>query len=160
MAGAAFSPISLLLLPKTSNLAAEKQYDTIFSKAGKTLMVTLFMTITAVIIFEIFAFQIINLYLKNASSDLIYTARIIAFGIPGYTIYIVLRSILDALHYKAINTRNVLITFGIYSLGVVILMVTGFNDIVNTIIFSFSVTMLGVLTYFDLLRSKRFFLNK
>jgi len=159
MAGAAFSPVSLLLLPKASNLAAEKRYDLIFAKAGKTILITFLLTIAGVLVFEIFAFQIINLYLKDASAGLINTARIIALGIPGYSIYIVLRSILDALHYKAINTRNVLITFGIYLLGVIILIITGFNDTINIILFSCAVTLLGVLTYFDLQRSKRFFLK-
>jgi len=159
MAGAAFSPVSLLLLPMTSNLAAEKRYDLIFAKAGKTILITFLLTIAGVLVFEIFASQIINLYLKDASPGLINTARIIALGIPGYSIYIVLRSILDALHYKAINTRNVLITFGVYLSGVVILIIAGFDDTINIILFSCSVTLLGILTYFDLRRSKRFFLN-
>jgi len=159
MASAAFSPISLLLLPKISNLTAGKHYETIFTKTKKTIAITLLLSVSAILIFEIFASQIINIYLKDASPDLIKTARIIALGIPGYSIYIVLRSVLDALHYRAINTRNVVITFGTYALGTMILLLTGFNGIVNTFIFSFSVTLLGILTYFDLHRSKKNFLK-
>ncbi|HNW90545.1 MAG TPA: hypothetical protein PKN48_12845 [Bacteroidales bacterium] len=159
MAGAAFSPISLLLLPKISNLAANKHYETIFIKAKKTIEITLLISVSAIVIFEIFATQIINIYLKDASPDLIITARIIALGIPGYAIYIVLRSVLDALHYRAINTRNLIIAFGVYAIGTAVLLLYRFDGMINTFIFSFSVTLLGILSYFDLRRSKRFFLK-
>jgi O-antigen/teichoic acid export membrane protein len=155
MGGAAFSPISLLLLPKISNLAADKKYQAIFTKTRTTIGITLLLSVSAIVIFEIFASQIINIYLKDASSDLIRTARIIALGIPGFTLFIVLRSVLDALHYKAINSRNVLISFGVYSVSTLILLLIGFNETINSLLLTFSINLLGLLTYFDLLKSKR-----
>jgi O-antigen/teichoic acid export membrane protein len=159
MAGAAFSPISLLLLPKISKLAADKQYQTIFTQTRTIIVATLLLSVFAIVVFEIFASQIINIYLNNASVDLISTARIIGLGVPGYTLYIVLRSVLDALHYKAINSRNVLISFGFYSVCVIILLLIGFNETINILLFTFSISLLGLLTYFDLLKSKRSFLG-
>lgn len=161
MSGAAFSPISLLLLPKISQLSAEKKYDVIFRNSNKTIIITLILSVAAILIFELFATPIIHLYLKDAPADLINTARIIALGIPGYTIYIVLRSVLDALHYKAVNTRNLLISFIFYCTGIGALLFFNLdaqiNISLNIWIFSTSLTILGILTYIDLLKSKKQF---
>ena len=164
MSGAAFSPISLLLLPQISKLSADKKYDIIFSNSKKIIMFTLLLSVSAVLIFEFFATPIIHLYLKDAPADLVNTARIIALGIPGYTIYIVLRSVLDALHYRAVNTRNLLIAFVFYSIGIVIMFFINNNQettiALNIWLFSTSLTLLGVLTYFDFRKSRRLFLKK
>lgn len=164
MAGAAFSPVSLLLLPKISKLASEKKYRVVFSNTDKIILVTLLLSVVVITIFEFFATPIIHLYLKGASAELINTARIVALGIPGYTIYIVLRSVLDALHVKAVNSRNLLISFIFYCLSIGILFLLNFDEhtkiYLNIWMFSASLTLLGILTYFDLLKSKKFFINK
>ena len=163
MAGAAFSPISLLLLPKISKLAAEKNYDAIFSNSKKIIAITLLLSVSAVLIFEFFATPILHLYLKDAPPDLVNTARIIALGIPGYTLYIVLRSVLDALHYRAVNTRNLLIGFVFYCIGILALLIFKINPettiVLNIWFFSTSLTLLGILTYFDYRKSRRLFLK-
>ncbi len=164
MAGAAFSPISLLLLPKISKLAADKNYDTIFSNSKKIIAITLLLSVSAVLIFEFFATPIMHIYLKTAPPHLVNTARIIALGIPGYTLYIVLRSVLDALHYRAVNTRNLLISFIFYCVGIVMLFLFNIHSEtligLNIWIFSVSLSILGILTYFDYRKSRNSFLKK
>ncbi len=163
MSGAAFSPISLLLLPKISKQAADKNYEAIFSNSKKIIAITLLLSVSAILIFELFAAPILHLYLKDAPPDLVNTARIIALGIPGYTIYIVLRSVLDALHYRAVNTRNLMIGFVFYCLGILALLIFKINPettiVLNICLFSISLTLLGILTYFDYRKSRRLFLK-
>jgi O-antigen/teichoic acid export membrane protein len=163
MAGAAFSPVSLLLLPSVSKLASENRYLEIFANTKKIIGITLLLSVVAVLVFELFASFILKIYLGNAPEELVNTTRLIALGIPGYTIYIVLRSVLDALHYKAINTKNLLISCALYFVGIALILILLPKDAMqvtlNLILFAISLTALGILTYFDIAKSKKHFLN-
>jgi O-antigen/teichoic acid export membrane protein len=108
MIGAVFAPLGLILLPKTTQLVVNKDFESLKYYISKILKVTCIITVLVVFFFEIIANEIITLYLGNPPSDLVIITRIIVIASLGYTTYISMRSVIDAYYVKAINTKNIL----------------------------------------------------
>ena len=89
------------------------------------------------------------MYLGTAYSDLVLTSRIILAGSLGYTVYISLRSALDAYYIKAVNTKNIFIALVFFMLFSAIVWITGGNYFWIISIFVIAVSALGILTIFD-----------
>ena len=149
MSGTAFAPIGLILLPKASQAIANKDFETLRHYTSRLLKTTLLLTLVGVIFFEIFADKIINLYLGKSFSDMVLVARIIMIGAIAYTIYVSMRSIIDAYSVTAINTKNILISLSVFLVlsGVAILSVGEYIYIPGC--FTFAIFVLGALTLFE-----------
>lgn len=150
MSGAAFAPIGLILLPKASQLVANKDVKHLKYYVGKVLKITFYLTILGVIFFEIFAKEIITLYLGKVSEDLVFVARIIIIGSLAYTIYVSMRSILDAYYVKSINTRNIIISFLTFLIFSGTLLLFKLNYIYLIFSFVLALFLLGGLTLLEI----------
>jgi O-antigen/teichoic acid export membrane protein len=157
MAGAVFGPICLIVLPEAGRIISEKDFTRLKEYSDKILKWTLILTMSGLIIFEIFAEFLINIYLGSNYRELIAISRVVLIGSLGYTVYISLRSILDAFFVKAVNTKNIFISFALFA------MINGvawfFNPDYWVIIYSFtaSILLLGILTYVQV---KKIFIKK
>ena len=150
MTGSVFAPFGLVLLPKASQLIASRNMvklkDYILKLAGLTLLLSL----VGLIVFEIFAYEIIKIYLGETFNDLVVIARIIMLGSLAYTYYVSMRSIVDAFYFKAVNTLNIIIALFIF------LIVSGFVCVLDgsniTLVSSFvgSLYVLGILTFINI----------
>lgn len=153
MTGAFFAPISLILLPQTSALFINKEYDLLKKKSKKILVMTITLSIIGLFIFELLANEILTLYLKEISSELVLVCMIIITGCVGYCIYVSLRSILDACYVKAINTINILIVVLFYcACEVINYFIFGNTLVSHLIIISISFSLLGILTIIKVLK--------
>jgi O-antigen/teichoic acid export membrane protein len=110
MAGAVFAPIGVILLPKVSQLIGNGDMRHLKYYVLRLLKITFFLTITGVVLFEIFADKIISLYLGKGFSDLVMVTRIIMISSIGFNIFLLMRNVIDAYHTRAINTINILIS--------------------------------------------------
>ncbi|MBI9037066.1 MAG: hypothetical protein JEY97_02960 [Bacteroidales bacterium] len=150
MAGAVFSPISLILLPQASALFANKQFGLLRQKTIKILIITLIVSGIGLIVFELFAKGILEIYLSEINSSLIQTCMILISGCVGYCIYISLRSVLDACYIKAINTKNLIIVILLYLIFETINYLIFNNNItIHLVIISISFNLLGLLTLIE-----------
>jgi O-antigen/teichoic acid export membrane protein len=147
MAGAAFGPICLLLLPKASQVIAQKDFGQINSQVDRITAWTICITLLGLAAVELFAEWLLGIYLGSVYSGLAWCVRIIMPACLGYTVYISLRSILDAYYVKAVNTKNIFISFFVFIAGVGLLYKTGFNYEYMIFIFVGAFTLLGLLTY-------------
>jgi len=146
MVGSVFAPLGLILLPKASQLVANNDFKTLKYYILKILKVTFFLTILGVVFFEIFADKIIALYLGNFPSDLVIITRLIIIASLGYTIYVAMRSIIDAYYVKAINTRNIFISLMFFltvSFGTILVKKSYILLLANLVL---SIILLGILT--------------
>lgn len=152
MTGAFFAPISLVLLPEASKLITNKNYKELKVKTNNTIKWTLILTIFGLLISEILLNQIINIYLGKSFHGAVTIVRIILLASIGYTIYISLRSILDAFYVKAMNTKNILISFAL--MVILTFLFTHFtNNYYNLLwIFVLSMLLLGSLTLFETIK--------
>ena len=150
MAGAVFSPISLILLPQSSALFANKQFGLLKQKTIKILIITLIVSGIGLIVFELFAKEILEIYLEDISPSLIQTCMILISGCIGYCLYISLRSVLDACYIKAVNTKNLVIVILLYIiLEAVNYLVFNNNITFHLLIISISFNLLGLLTLIE-----------
>ena len=149
MAGAAFAPICLLLLPKVSKIIAKNDFNLLKRQVNVITVWTISITVLGLLIIEFFAEPLIKIYLGAMYGDLALSVRIIMTASVGYTIYISLRSVLDAYYIRAVNTKNIFIVFIIFLIGVYILWWVGFNYLYMLFIFVFSFSLLGFLTFFE-----------
>ena len=149
MAGAAFGPICLLLLPQASKVIATKDFSKLKIYSNRIALLTLMITVFALLIFELFTKTILQIYLGETSTSLILCVRIIMFACVGYSIYISLRSILDAYYVKAINTKNIFISFIVFIIPSLYIVVQKLNFTYILFVFIGSMSLLGFLTYLE-----------
>lgn len=146
LAGAAFGPICLLLLPSASEAIVAKDFARLKRQTNRVAAWTLGLTAFGILVAELFAEPIIAIYLGQSSEGLVNCLRIVIPASIGYTIYISLRSILDAYYVKAVNTFNIFIAFLLF---LVVATVTYFMQQEYTMLlygFIAAMILLGLLT--------------
>jgi O-antigen/teichoic acid export membrane protein len=148
LVGAAFGPLSLVLLPEIASFLVEKRIDLIRKRFNVFVFVSLFLTLIGYLTFYFFHDFVLNLLLgKKHRKELFEVANIILLGSFGYVLYIVLRSFLDAIHVKAKNATNLLISLGVYCLLILIGFFLNVEMQYYLYFFVISVTLLGILTW-------------
>jgi O-antigen/teichoic acid export membrane protein len=158
MIGAAFGPICLLLLPQASKAIANRDYSSLQKYSKEILVLTLVVSGLGLVFVEIFASPLITIYMNGNYPGLVEVVRIVMPACVGYAVYISLRSILDAYHVKAVNTRNIFFCFILFTVLVFINQLIGYGYYYILIAFGASLSLLGVLTYIE--TSKIFKNNK
>jgi O-antigen/teichoic acid export membrane protein len=149
MIGAAFGPICLLLLPQASKAIAARDYASLKKYSKEILMLTLVVSGLGLLIVEMFASPLISFYMKGDYPGLVTVVRIVMPACVGYAVYISLRSILDAYHVKAVNTRNIFLCFVLFTGLAYLTEMLGFSYYYILVAFGFSLSLLGVLTYLE-----------
>lgn len=155
MAGAVFGPICLILLPEASKMIVAGDFKRLFGQIRKISILTFSLTVIGLILFEGFAEEILTIYLGKADPGMVFTSRLILLGSIGYTIYVSLRSILDAYYVKAVNTINIILSLLLYIVSSGLVIITGTPSVFLTISFVVSVILLGLLTIAEILKIKR-----
>ncbi len=152
LAGAAFGPICLMLLPKASEVIVKKEFVLLKQLTNRITFWTIGLTLFGLIIAELFAESIIKIYLGQSFTELVFIVRVILLASIGYTIYISLRSILDAYYVKAMNTKNIFISFLVFIVCAVIVKYADLSF--EYILYGFIAAMLllGALTYVETYR--------
>ena len=148
LVGAAFGPLSLVLLPEIGGFLAEKRTDLIKKRFYVFVLSGIVLTVIGYLIFYFFHEIILNLLLgKDHRNEIFEIAQIVLLGSFGYVLYILLRSFLDAIHVKAKNATNLLIALAIY----IALTAYGYSIHVKSITyiyyFAISLNALGLLTF-------------
>lgn len=148
LVGAAFGPLSLVLLPEIASFLAEKRIDLIKKRFYVFVVISLFLTMIGYALFYFFHDFVLNLLLgSNHRSEIFEIAKVVLLGSFGYVLYIVLRSFLDAIHVKAKNATNLIIALSVY-IGLILY---GYSNEVSIqsylYYFVISVNLLGLLTF-------------
>jgi O-antigen/teichoic acid export membrane protein len=150
--GSSFKPLDLILLPKASRLVANDDFKILKTYIIKILKITFILTVLGIVFFEVFADKIILIYLGTLNSDLLIITRIIIIASIGYTIYVVMRSIIDAYYVKAINTKNIFISLVFFLLTSFVMILLKKSYIFFVINFVISIILLGILTLIEVKR--------
>jgi len=151
MVGQIFAPLGLVFLPKVSQLLGSGDLKQIGFYIKRLFFITLIISIVIVAFYEMFAGLILQLYLGNVEYELISITRLIILSSVGYSIYVSLRSIIDAYYKKAINTINIVISLLLY-----IMIVSGakllFSEISYTVLIYIFIVVIYILTLLTLWR--------
>jgi O-antigen/teichoic acid export membrane protein len=147
LAGAIFSPLSLVLLPEISTFLIEKNIKSIVKRFKIFIILSLSLTLIGYFVFYFLSeFVLLILLGKGYHNSIGSFSKIILMGSFGYVLYIVLRSFLDAIHVKATNSLNLLI---VLCFNVLLVYVGIINQIqMEYYLFTFvvSLSLLGLLS--------------
>ena len=113
MAAGAFAPVGLVVLPRASAQAATGDYSGLRKLVLRILAGGILLATTGVVIGELVLPSFIEWYFGSAFVPAIPYFRAVLLGAIPYAIYILMRSILDALDVKAMNSRNLIITLSV-----------------------------------------------
>jgi len=122
------------------------------SRLGYT---TIILTLSGLIIFEIFAEQIINIYLGKTLDELTIISRIVMIGCLSYTYYVSMRSILDAYYIRSVNTKNIIIALLSFLTVAFFIYVLNRNYMFIVITLVGALYVLGSLTFYDIFKLVR-----
>lgn len=155
MVGSVFTPVGLILLPKVSQLIASKNLDLVKHYILVILKITFALTLLGVAFFEIFAKEIIGIYLGKSFPDLVLIARLILIGGLPFALHVSMVSVIDAYYFRAINTINLIISLAMFLLlsGIVILMSKEYLYIIYG--FEVALFVLGGLTLYEIIKILR-----
>jgi len=146
MVGQIFAPIGQIYLPKISGLIAQGNSDLVKSYTNKLLIITVLLTVSGIIVFELFPKFILELYLGNVNNKLIFYTRTIILAALGFAIYVSMRSIIDAVYKTSYNSINIIISLLIFILLSVIVFYTKLDCVFFIIAFITGLFFLSILT--------------
>lgn len=152
MGASGFAPIGLILLPKGSQMIAKKDFIMLRHYVGRILKITFLLSSAGIIVFEIFARKIIDVYLGEGFSETVLIARIIVVSGIAYSIYVAMRSIIDAYYIRAVNTLNIIGCLFLFCClsSIVAMLSKGYICII--ICFDGAIALLGCLTLYEVRR--------
>lgn len=96
--GAVFAPVGLVLLPKATLMLAGGSRQELHSHLRSMLRITCALAVSIVAVIWISMPGLIHLYLGSSFGQVIPIARVLIIGALPYSVYLVLRNVVDAYH--------------------------------------------------------------
>jgi O-antigen/teichoic acid export membrane protein len=152
MVAVAVFPVGFVLLPVAARLMAAGSVDRLRSQVFIVTRVVIGLIVIAIVIFELFAAQIVDIYLGPAFAGSVSTLRVLMLGALPWGIYMSLRTVIDARHKRAVNAINVAVAFGFFVALMLILRFWMDPATVVVPVFVISLYVLGALTAFEVWR--------
>jgi O-antigen/teichoic acid export membrane protein len=145
-------PVGFVLLPVASRLLAAGSVDRLRGQVFIVARVVVGLIVVAIVIFEVFATQIVDLYLGPAFAGSVATLRVLMLGALPWGIYMSLRTVVDARHKRAVNAINVGVSFAFFTTLMLILRIWFDPAYVVVPVFVISLYLLGALTVIEVWR--------
>lgn len=149
MAAAAFAPVSLILLPRASQMIAEGAGSTLRTHVRRILQATLVISGVATALLVLLGRPIVTVYLGDEFADAVTIVRIAAVGIVPYSLYIVCRGLIDAFYESAVTTLYVIIGLLVFVVLVLSVQTASMTPIPVMWALSAGLTVLGGLCLFE-----------
>lgn len=149
---ALMSPVNIILLPKASRIAHDKDYALLKAITSKLMVLSTLIGLLSFLVIFFAGPYILQLFGISNLQETSVLLTIIFTGIIGYSIFSVIRSIVDAHYATARVSRNILISFVVFIFGIAFFYFAGHFTLINVLItFSISLNLLGLLTYISTL---------
>ena len=152
MIGSALTPVSFVLLPVAARLFALGSVRQLRAEIIDLVGITMAGTVLVVVILEVFAGPIVQVYLGPSFATSVDILRLTLLGALPWGIFVTLRSVVDARHVHPINARNMVISFAAFVvLAVVVRRVT--DDTTSAVLaFVLALYLLAALTIIEVNR--------
>lgn len=149
---AAIVAFGLVALPKFSQLLTEEEEDFLKSKIEDILIMIFQLGLFVTIQTFIWSKEIVLIWLGSEYQGVVPIMKIIILSLAPYLAYVLLRSIVDAVEVRAINTLNLAISFISAAVVSLIFVYLGFGIIGLAIGTTIGFAVLGVITSYYLMR--------
>jgi O-antigen/teichoic acid export membrane protein len=145
------SPVNIILLPKASKMVHEKNYVLLRSISYQLLFASIGIGVAVMLVVAFFGQFILQLFNVNNIAEASVLLKIIFAGIIGFSVFSVIRSIIDAYDDRARVTSIIVLAFLFFLLSLGLLTVLHLFTIQNVlVVFVISINMLGLLTFLSL----------
>lgn len=149
----------IVALPRIAQLYSESKHEFLKERITDIIALVLHFGLFAALHLFLWSDVIVLVWLGGKYTEAIPLMRIIILAIIPYLSYVMLRSVIDAIEERAINTYNLLLSFGITIVISIILASNGMHTLglaIGTII---GLSILGLLTIFYLWKRYKFRLD-
>jgi O-antigen/teichoic acid export membrane protein len=120
MIGSFFAPVSLVLLPKASRLLADGNTNALCAQIKIITKLTALASVGLTVVILAVSGILVRLYLGENFSQAGDFIRIAVLGAVPYSMYVVLRSLIDAFHRNAIITLILIKSFVVFVVAAVV----------------------------------------
>ena len=117
LAAAVFSPVALLLLPAASAQLSSGDHKGLEERVARMTLIVTAASVALVLGFELLAEPFLRIYLGEASSDLIWTCRLVFIAALPFAFFNGMRSVLDAYYQTPRNGVNLVVSLFVLLLG-------------------------------------------
>jgi O-antigen/teichoic acid export membrane protein len=149
LVGALFAPLGQVLLPVVSTQLAKGEIAALKNSVTRTATLGVLVAVAAVGGLEWLTPWLLRDFFGSAFEPAVPVVRIIALGGVPYAVYILLRSVLDAIHHEPMNARN--LVYGVVAFVAVAVLVDSATAVSFAVVAGMS--LLGGRTLFDVHRS-------
>ena len=111
--GASIGAFGMVALPKVSQIVAQGRTDFLKNKISDILSMIIHLGLFAVIQLFIWSDEIVLIWLGQEYLAAVPIIKIFLVSLCPYLSYVILRSIIDAVETKAVNTLNLFVSFGV-----------------------------------------------
>jgi O-antigen/teichoic acid export membrane protein len=101
--GAVFAPVGLVLLPKATIMLAEGAREELREHLNAMVRITFVLSVAIIMTIWIWMPNLIHLYLGASFGQVVPIARLLILGALPYSVYLVLRNVVDAYHEYGIT---------------------------------------------------------
>jgi O-antigen/teichoic acid export membrane protein len=155
MIGSMFQPLGLVLLPKASRMLAGGDRVELRNHVAQIVKATVLISVFVAVVLEISAAGLIRLYLGPNFSEGVVVLRIIMIAALPYSLYCVLRNLIDAYHENAVNALNLLTSFTVFLVLSLVGLLTARPPLQIQLAFVFSMFLLAALSCAETLKIVR-----
>jgi O-antigen/teichoic acid export membrane protein len=153
--GAVFAPVGLVLLPKATIMLAEGAREELRVHLRSMLRITIALSVAIVTVIWISMPSLIHLYLGSSFGQVTPIARILIVGALPYSIYLVLRNIVDAYHQYGVTAAILSCGLLTFLAGSYLSKRPGFGMNVILAAFVLAMTMIAILSNLECRRILR-----
>jgi len=114
MLGTALAPVGFVMLPVAARLMAQGSIPELRRHVVQIAQVTAIALFVAIVVVELFAPQIVSLYLGPRFAGTADSLRVIVPAALPWGLYMSLGSVIDAHHVNPVNARNMGVAFGVF----------------------------------------------
>jgi O-antigen/teichoic acid export membrane protein len=150
MLGTALAPIGFVMLPVAARLMAQGSIPELRRQVTQIAQLTAVALGLAIIVVELFAPQIVSVYLGPRFAGTADTLRVIIPAALPWGLYMSLGSVIDAHHVNPVNARNMGIAFGVFLPVAGALTLFNAPPLTLAAAFVLSLYVLGALTLFEI----------
>ncbi|MBZ5513936.1 MAG: lipopolysaccharide biosynthesis protein [Acidobacteriia bacterium] len=112
--GYTVGPLSVVLLSKFSVMLGQNRKAEVRASLAHLMGATLDLSVFATLQLVVFADPLVRLWVGSKFVEAIPVVRLLTLAVPPYLFYMALRSSIDAISVKPLNTGNVLVAIVIY----------------------------------------------
>jgi O-antigen/teichoic acid export membrane protein len=149
MLGTALAPIGFVMLPVAARLMATGSVAQLRRQVVNIALLTTVFLSVGIVIVEIFAPQIVSIYLGARFASTADSLRVIAPAALPWGIYMSLASVIDAHHVRPVNARNMAISFAVFAAGAGAMALLHAPSLAVAGAFVAGLYVLGALTLFE-----------